>query len=121
MHSWQARPCNQTSPTQPTGCPCCVGKKPCKCNSLETVCPDIAADFDVEKNGVTAAQVTSSTGTKYSSLSDEPGAKKRWQSARSTQGNSLSLTLDAPNSAANSDFYCVFEFLCVLVELQMAC
>jgi len=44
---------------------------------LETVCPDIAADFDVEKNGVTAAEVTTSTGTKYSWLSDEPGAKKR--------------------------------------------
>jgi len=44
---------------------------------LETVCPDIAADFDAEKNGVTAAEVTSSAGTKYSWLSDEPGAKKR--------------------------------------------
>jgi len=44
---------------------------------LETVCPDIAADFDVEKNGVTAAEVTSSATTKYSWLSDEPGAKKR--------------------------------------------
>ncbi len=44
---------------------------------METVCPDIGADFDVEKNGVTAAQVTSSTSTEYSWLSDEPGAKKR--------------------------------------------
>jgi len=44
---------------------------------LETVCPDIAADFDVEKNGVTAAEVTSSGTTEYSWLSDEPGAKKR--------------------------------------------
>jgi len=45
--------------------------------SSSTVCPDIAADFDVEKNGVTAAEVTSSSSTKYSWLSDEPGAKKR--------------------------------------------
>ena len=43
---------------------------------MVTVCPDIAADFDVEKNGVTAAEVTTSTSTKYSWLSDEPGAKK---------------------------------------------
>ena len=49
----------------------------CECNTLETVCPDIAADFDVEKNGVTAAEVTSSAGTKHGWLSDEPGAKKR--------------------------------------------
>ncbi len=33
------------------------------CNSLEAVCPEIAADFDIQKNGVSAAQVTSSTST----------------------------------------------------------
>ena len=50
----------------------------CECNSLQTVCPDVAADFDVKKNGVSAAQVTSSaTKRKYSWLLDEPGAKKQ--------------------------------------------
>jgi len=44
----------------------------------------IAADFDVGKNGVTAAEVTSSTHTKYSWLSDEPGAKKRYVARRTT-------------------------------------
>ena len=44
---------------------------------MKNVCPDITADFDVEKNGVSAAEVTSSAGAKYSWLSDEPGAKKR--------------------------------------------
>ncbi|DBB15661.1 TPA: hypothetical protein ACH3X3_003872 [Trebouxia sp. C0006] len=77
VHSWQARPGSRTSPKMSTGCPCCAGKKLCECNSLETVCPDIAADFDAEKNGVTAAEVTSSATTEYSWLSDEPGAKKR--------------------------------------------
>ena len=78
VHSWQARAFHRTSPPKkPTGCPCCVGQTLCDCNSLETVCADVAADFDVEKNGVTAAEVTSSAGTKYSWLSDEPGAKKR--------------------------------------------
>ena len=51
---------------------------------METVCPDIAADFDVEKNGVSAAEVTSSTRAKYSWLSDEPGAKKRSVNQRTT-------------------------------------
>ena len=77
VHSWQAQAGTRTSSKNPTGCPCCYGRQLCECNSLETVCPDIAADFDVEKNGVTAAEVTSSTHTKYSWLSDEPGAKKR--------------------------------------------
>ena len=77
VHSWQARPFSRISPNKPSGCPCCFGRKLCECNSLQTVCPDIAADFDVEENGVTAAEVTSSESTKYSWLSDEPGAKKR--------------------------------------------
>ena len=84
VHSWQARPMARTSRKNPTGCPCCAGRKLCECNSLETVCPDIAADFDVEKNGVGAAEVTSSTCAKYSWLSDEPGAKKRSVNQRTT-------------------------------------
>ena len=76
VHSWQARASDQIR-KNPTGCPCCAGQKLCECNSLQTVCPDIAPDFDVDMNGVTAAEVTSSTTTKYSWLSDEPAAKKR--------------------------------------------
>ncbi len=87
VHSWQARASHRTAQTirkKPTGCPCCVGHQLCECNCLGTVCPDIAADFDVEKNGVTAAEVTSSTHTRYSWLSDEPGAKKRSVAQRTT-------------------------------------
>ena len=66
MHSWQAQAFDRTSLRISTACPCCVGRQLCECNCLQTVCPDVAADFDVEKNGVTAAEVTSSAGTKYS-------------------------------------------------------
>ncbi|KAA6425894.1 MAG: hypothetical protein FRX49_04269 [Trebouxia sp. A1-2] len=75
---------SRTLPKKRTGCPCCAGYKLCDCNSLETVCPEVAADFDAGKNGVTAAEVTSSAGTKYSWLSDEPGAKKRSVKQRTT-------------------------------------
>ncbi|DBA68592.1 TPA: hypothetical protein ACH3X2_013530 [Trebouxia sp. C0005] len=94
VHSWQARPAGRTSPKQPTGCPCCAGHKLCECNSLETVYPDIAADFDIEQNGVTAAEVTSATHTKYSWLSDEPGAKKRSVNQR-TQHSRKKFNTDA--------------------------
>ena len=77
VHSWQTRADNRTSGKGASGCPYCAGKEVCECNSLETVCPDIAADFDVNKNGVSPAEVTSSTHTKYSWLSDEPEARKR--------------------------------------------
>ncbi len=62
---------------KPAGCACCAGQKLCECNSLETVCPDVAADFGIEENGDTAAEVTKSASAKYSWPSDEPGAKKR--------------------------------------------
>ncbi|DBA66513.1 TPA: hypothetical protein ACH3X2_002483 [Trebouxia sp. C0005] len=76
-HSWQAAAQDRNSDKKATGCPVGVGRKACDCNSLEAVCPEIAADFDTKKNGVSAAQVTSSTSTKFRWLSDEPGAKKR--------------------------------------------
>ena len=76
-HGWQAAPKNRNSDKKASGCPFCTGREVCECNSLEAVCPEIAADFDTEQNGVSAAQVTSSANTKYRWLSDEPGAKKR--------------------------------------------
>ncbi len=78
VHSWQAPAYNRTSEKKKaSGCPFCAGKMLCQCNSLESVCPDVAADFDIEKNGVSPAEVTSATVTKYSWLSDKPGAKMR--------------------------------------------
>jgi len=78
VHSWQAPACSRTRQgKRAIGCPFCVGQKLCECNSLKTVCPDIAADFDTEKNGVSPAEVTSATAAKYSWLSDQPGAKQR--------------------------------------------
>ncbi|DBA77914.1 TPA: hypothetical protein ACH3X2_008339 [Trebouxia sp. C0005] len=112
VHSWQAQAFSRTVPKKPTGCPCCAGHKLCECNSLESVCPDIAADFDIEQNGATAAEVTSSARAKYSWLSDEPGAKKRSVDQRThhTRKSSL-LMLGARDIAANSNACCVFEVL----------
>jgi len=78
VHNWQVWAFNRTLCKKPTGCPCCVGHQLCECNSLQTVCPDIADDFDADKNGVSAAEVTSlASKPKFRWLSDEPGAKKR--------------------------------------------
>jgi len=92
-HSWQAPPYSQTSGNVARGCPFCAGQRLCECNSLHTVCPDIAADFDIEQNGVSPAQVTSSTGTKYRWLSDEPGAKKRSVAQRTWRAKRTSSQL----------------------------
>ena len=77
VHIWQARPSDRFFVNKASGCPFCVGQNLCECNSLETVCPNVAADFDSQSNGVSAAEVTSSSSTEYSWLSDKPGAKKR--------------------------------------------
>ena len=104
------RPCRR-----PTGCPCCVGQKLFDCNFLTTVCLDIAANFDVsvEKNGVSAAELTSSTGTKYSWLSDlslAPRSVLRL-SAQITQISNFSQLTGAPEDAANSDAFMYIRIL----------
>ena len=92
VHSWQARAYNRTSSKKSTGCLYCAGHQLCECNSLETVCPDIAADFDIGKSGVTAAEVTNSAKAKYSWLSDEPGAQKRSVDKRTYHFKEKSVT-----------------------------
>ncbi len=82
IHSWQTRPSHRTGGKIASGCPFCAGHKVCECNSLDTIYPDVAADFDTQNNGISAAEVTSSTHTKYRWLSDEPGAAKRSVSQR---------------------------------------
>ena len=39
------------------GCPCCANRKACVCNSLESLYPALAAEYDTSKNGVGPEQV----------------------------------------------------------------
>ncbi len=47
-HSWSARPNEQSS--RKTGCPFCAGQAACRCNSLQTLYPDTAAEWDYKQN-----------------------------------------------------------------------
>jgi len=98
-HSWQTPAYSRSSGKVATGCPFCAGRQVCKCNSLETVCPDIAADFDILKNGLSPAEATSSTSYKYHWLSDEPGAKKRSVNIRTQPAKRKSSQLLGPNDS----------------------
>ncbi|KAA6420557.1 MAG: hypothetical protein FRX49_09718 [Trebouxia sp. A1-2] len=40
-----------------SGCPYCAGKKACICNSLQSLYPALAAEYDTAKNGVGPEQV----------------------------------------------------------------
>ena len=57
-HRWQA-PVSRvyTSMLRGTsGCPCCAGLQACKCNSLQSLFPEVAAEWDYERNTGTPAE-----------------------------------------------------------------
>ena len=76
LHSWQARPFERTGAAQ-SSCPFCVGRRVCTCNSLQTLYPEVAADFDQEANQLAPNQVTASSTAKCRWLSDQPGGPLR--------------------------------------------
>ncbi len=45
-----------------SGCPCCANKKACICNSLQSLYPALAAEYDTARNGVGPEQVLSRSG-----------------------------------------------------------
>ena len=49
QHSWPATPAHRTGRHE-TGCPFCVGRAACQCNSLQALFPSIAAEWDYGKN-----------------------------------------------------------------------
>ena len=46
-HRWRARP---ASLYNGCGCPCCSSQKACICNSLQSLCPEVSADWDYSRN-----------------------------------------------------------------------
>ena len=49
VHEWQATVYNRAR--RSLGCPICAGQRPCACNSLSTLRPDLAAEWDHVSNG----------------------------------------------------------------------
>ena len=48
-HSWPSGPRHRTGRSK-TGCPFCTGQAACKCNSLQELYPDVAAEWDHARN-----------------------------------------------------------------------
>ncbi|KAL3132803.1 hypothetical protein ABBQ38_006730 [Trebouxia sp. C0009 RCD-2024] len=60
-HSWPASPGIRTSRNQ-SGCPTCAGHAACRCNPLQALYPDIAAEWDYsKKQGQPSDHTASST------------------------------------------------------------
>ena len=53
-HRWLASPnARKLGRKNESGCPFCSGHKACKCNSLQTLYPELAAEWDYQKNNTT--------------------------------------------------------------------
>ena len=65
-HRWQATISNvYTSMLRGTsGCPCCEGRTACKCNSLQSLFPEVAAEWDYERNTGTPAEYAAQSTNK---------------------------------------------------------
>ena len=74
-HSWSARPKDRTG-SNLTGCPVCAGRVACRCNSLQTLYPDIAAEWDHAKNSGHPSNYTAGCGHEAWWLSPQHGS---WQ------------------------------------------
>ena len=55
-HRWTAATNNRAKKGR--GCPVCAGRSACLCNSLESLFPSVAAEFDVEKNDFAPSDIT---------------------------------------------------------------
>ncbi len=53
VHRWTVSPNQRFHHQKGRGCPYCSNKKACKCNSLQTRCPEIAAEWDYSRNAKT--------------------------------------------------------------------
>ena len=59
-HRWTAAPHNRVGGGK--GCLFCAGHQACVCNSLESLAPSVAAEFDVERNVLALSEVTAKSG-----------------------------------------------------------
>ena len=60
QHAWAASPNRRLGKKQP-GCPFCAGKAACTCNSLQSLYPSIAAEWDFDSNDKTPDDFTASS------------------------------------------------------------
>ncbi|MBX9923170.1 MAG: DEAD/DEAH box helicase family protein [Rhabdochlamydiaceae bacterium] len=102
-HEWEATVHQRTS--SGSGCPCCSGLKLSATNSLATLYPDIALEFDPIKNGkMTPAEVISGSDTKYWWKCPK-GPDHEWQAAASSRtrgGNGCPCCAGLKPSTTNS-------------------
>ena len=64
-HKWEATSNDRTNTRGGTGCPCCRGLQPSVTNSLASLYPEVAKEFDVELNGLTPDKVVAGSAKHF--------------------------------------------------------
>ena len=85
-HRWTAVPYDRIG--KGVGCAVCAGKQACVCNSLESLFPAIAAEFDVDKNGFAASKITAQSHMKVWWRNAERGSWRAAVYIRTAKGRS---------------------------------
>ena len=81
-HRWTAMPAKRIG--KGTGCPVCDGKQACVCNSLASLDPSIAAEFDVIKNGFLPSDVSAQSHKKVWWTTAERGSWRQTVNSRTS-------------------------------------
>ena len=111
-HRWTAPPYSRVG--YGTGCAVCAGWQACICNSLESVFPAVAAEFDVDKNGFAPSEITSASHKKVWWRKNEHGCWRQTMNARTmSQSKQRKGRNFAGSLTASSSILC---WLC-----QLAC
>ncbi|KAL3147907.1 hypothetical protein ABBQ32_002618 [Trebouxia sp. C0010 RCD-2024] len=107
-HSWSARPTHRAGHPQ-TGCPYCAGKAACRCNSLQALYLDIAAEWDQVKNPGQPSNYTASSNYSAWWFNPQRGSWQQTIKSRTTAEkqrtlrNSRRLALQATRNESARD------------------
>ena len=79
-HVWTAKVADRTSHLR-TRCPVCAGKKPCVCGSLTVLHPDVAAQWDYDRNSLSPEQMRPRSNKVVHWLCSEHSPPHSWAAA----------------------------------------
>ena len=88
-HRWTAMPKNRIA--NGTGCAVCAGRQACVCNSLESLFPLVAAEFDAEKNGFAPSEITAQSNKEVWWRNAQHGSWRQAVHRRTDRRNELYL------------------------------
>ena len=87
-HRWTASPSRRIG--SGSGCLVCAGRQACVCNSLASLFPVIAAEFDVDKNGFGPSDITAGSNKKVWWRNAKQGSWKQSPHVRTDKRKKLS-------------------------------